>query len=654
MHMSKLFSKCSVFVLVLGLFGATSTQVFGQDWSGAVQLNRGNLWRTIEATTGHPWQSGFNRIHKFDYPGRAEPGAEDVPHYQLLNYEYAYGFYVWANLDGEAEHFKFRSAWFDRVGTGPPPEFMVPLESIEITNNFGLQDPSIPAEQVASAKFRLTQFGLDVAWRSMVWSYPKYDDFIITEYTITNTGEHDVTNFRFAPYATTAIGVRGNDDDYDYDLDREAWYVHDGRSWDDQGDPVEFEFGSTSSDKGDPIDIENPNSVTSHFQAPQYFSMQWTDTSPKSDPGEPDHINFVGGGAEAGPTNRNPLFGDDPQEWFLDAMTYDEPLPAMTEEGTPIAGGRTRTRFDRTPSYIVSTGPYHIPQGESIKLVLVQAAGMMSMERVVAGGEENQAHLIDGRDSLWANMDAAKELIDNNYNISSHPPVTPTHGMGSLEIAELGGRIKIQWPQFPSGYQDPSSGVNDFAGFRVYRSTFRQNGPWNLIADIPKGSAELEDGLVTYVDDEVLVGSPQFYAVTSYDTEGLESGVVNANPLPVAAKWQSTNDLEQVLVYPNPFKLHSRIPENRYQLDFVNIPGRAEIRIYTLAGSLVFEAEHDDGSGDATWTRSTTDSGEPITAARMVNQFHQAIMPGIYIYQVENLVEGHEGETRTGKFVIIK
>ncbi len=44
-------------------------------------------------------------------------------------------------------------------------------------------------------------------------------------------------------------------------------------------------------------------------------------------------------------------------------------------------------------------------------------------------------------------------------------------------------------PRSPRTYRDPLSGQNDFAGYRVYRSTYFTIGPWTLVADIKKDSA---------------------------------------------------------------------------------------------------------------------------------------------------------------------
>ncbi len=669
--MNKFKTKIQIIFVLLFLY-LIPGQAFSQTWEGDVDLNRGKLWATFEAVSGFPWgtiATGL-RVHAYDYPGHNQPERKEVNHFPLVTNSDP-GFFVWANVNDVPTLFRYSSTRFHRTGTGPPANYLLPLKSIQLIENYGLEDPTIPAEQIATAKVKLVMFDMDMEWRAMAWSYPKYDDFIIMEYEFTNASDNTITNFRFAPSLPIVIGSSGADEDYEWDEEHQAFYFHDGRRWDENDNPVVFNYGLTNSDLGDPADIHAPAAVTHEFTAAQYFTVYWIDKPEKSDPTEPDHMNIVdkSNRAAGGAENRNPGFESDPLEWSLEAITYDQPKPPTTEEGDPIAGGVPRTKYDRNPVYIYSTGPYSFAPGETKKFVYVVAAGMMDMEQVVAGGKENEAKLIEGKTHLWENVDAAIELYNNDYKVPN-PPLTPTNGMGTLELTSLPGAVKIQWPEYPSDYVDPDYNINDFAGYRVYRSSFLQDGPWNLLADISKGSETIEGGMVTYVDQGLNPGSPYYYAVSAYDTghdspwppdpsitslPSLESGLVNANDVPVYAFWPSNNDFsEQVLVYPNPFRLNSGIPDFRWRVDFVNIPGKCKIRIYTLNADLVIEMEHDDGSGDASWIKSTTEDGRTSNINWMVTQYNQSVSPGIYFFQVENLVPGHEGEIKSGKFVIIK
>ncbi|MFQ6114792.1 MAG: hypothetical protein ACE5NG_12050, partial [bacterium] len=557
-----------------------------------------------------------------------------------------------------------------------------------LITNYNMQDPTLLAEEIVTGANMINEYGVEMHFKAMAWSYPEYDDFIIYEYVFRNTGSHQITNFRFAPTAELSIatpigwsiGFWLDDDDYEWDIEHQAFYFHDGRVWDDQGQPVDYAYGMTQSDLGDPADLEAPAAINHEFQSPQYFTYYWLDKPEKSDPNERDHMNIVDKGnlnqqwnrVQEDPMNDNPEVDFDPDDYILAALKYDQPLPPTTEDGQSLAEVAAslglsiapRTLYERQIDYLYATGPYDLPPGGELKFVMVAACGMMDFERVTTGGVENEDHLKDGADSLWAHVDAAVELYSRGYECPDPPP-TPTNGMNSLTITptSTAQKIKIQWPPISDNYVDPDYGVNDFAGYRVYRSTFRNVGPWKLIADIPKGQETIENGMVTY-EDEAILGVAYYYGVTSYDTghnepwppdpsvtslPSLESGLVNANSEPVYAMAATSDNLNDVRVYPNPFRQHSQLRGvgEELRLEFVNIPAKCTIRIYTLAGELVQTIEHDDGSGDESW-------GSRALGDYQVSRFLQYVAPGTYLFHVESHVSGHEGESKIGKFVIIK
>jgi hypothetical protein len=630
-------------------------------------LTRGKLWARIWNTSavGQPTLGG-QEFYKFDYPGHLL-GADINDHYGMCEWS---GYIAWADVDGVGKPFRVCMAY------DPNPTYIAAIDRATLVKNYNMEDPFNPAEEMITGSHLLTEYGVEMHFQAMAWSYPKYDDFIIFEYVFKNTGSHQITNFRFAPTAELSIaqpigGFWSDDDDYEWDVDHQAFYFHDGRWWDSENDEwVEYQYGLTQSDLGDPADLGAPAAINHEFQSPQYFTYYWLDKPVKSDPGEPDHMNIVDKGnlnqqwnrVQEDPLNDNPEVDFDPDEYILTALTYDQPPPLTTEDGTPIAGGRAPSDFEHQIDYIYSTGPYDIPPGSEIKFVMVAACGMMDYARVAAGGVENEAHLKDGADSLWKNIDAAIELYQRNYALP-HPPPTPTDGMNSLTLTSQPGGIKIQWPPIED-YLDPDYNEDDLAGYRVYQSTFRNIGPWTLITDIAKDAVVIENDMISYVDEGLNQGVGYYYGVTSYDTghdqpwppdptvmslPSLESGLVNVNAEPVYPIAAPSNDFDQVRVYPNPFNQHSQLRGSGedYRLEFVNIPSKCTIRIYTLAADLVQTIEHDDGTGDEAW-------GSRALGDYQVNRFLQYVAPGVYLFHVESHVAGHEGESKIGKFVIIK
>ena len=84
-----------------------------------------------------------------------------------------------------------------------------------------------------------------------------------------------------------------------------------------------------------------------------------------------------------------------------------------------------------------------------------------------------------------------------------------------------------------------------------------------------------------------------------------------------------TADLEQILVVPNPYR-GSEVWDQpgQSELHFINLPAVATIKIYTAAGDLVRQLEHNDSVHDfARWD--------------LKNAAGQAVASGIYVYRVE-------------------
>jgi hypothetical protein len=284
-------------------------------------------------------------------------------------------------------------------------------------------------------------------------------------------------------------------------------------------------------------------------------------------------------------------------------------------------------------------------------LVFAEVMGEMDRARIVAGGVENIDLLATASlDSLINNVQAAKELFARGLMPEKHPPMTPTNGENSLSLTTEPGRIIIEWPPIPDTYRDPGAGVNDFAGYRVYRSTYFTIGPWTLVADIPKDAAEIVNGMVRYVDEDRPSGVGNYYCVTSYDTEGLESGKVNNNRFPIYPLRAPNEEFPRnVYVVPNPFRQHSGLVGSgeRFRIEFINIPAICMIKIYTLTGDLVREIEHNDGSGSEAW-------GSILRLDYQLSQWALGVAPGVYIYLVESRVPDHVGEKFIGKLAIIK
>ncbi len=175
---------------------------------------------------------------------------------------------------------------------------------------------------------------------------------------------------------------------------------------------------------------------------------------------------------------------------------------------------------------------------------------------------------------------------------------------------------------------------------------------------------------------------PRWYAVTAYDfgdfrtgTEPLESART-ANAVSLAP---SGSARKPVRVVPNPYRMDADYtrpfmagsgpdenaggylswenqddgtpeywPQQDRRIEFVNLPARCLIRIYTLAGDLVQIVPHNvAGDTDRYWSSVHSESWD------LNNRNYQIVSSGLYFYSVEDLTEEGQGRIQTGKFVIV-
>jgi hypothetical protein len=127
----------------------------------------------------------------------------------------------------------------------------------------------------------------------------------------------------------------------------------------------------------------------------------------------------------------------------------------------------------------------------------------------------------------------------------------------------------------------------------------------------------------------------------------------------------SDADLSKVKVVPNPYIASSFLDQSPTQrrIEFINLPDRCTIRIFTLGGNLVNVLNHigsnRSGWGNYTdWDRLTLSQPKVMTGFdnhsgtepwNLRNRFGQTVASGLYFYHVTDT----QGKTVTGKFYVI-
>jgi hypothetical protein len=613
---------------------------------GKQTLKRGKLWATVwnSLQYGDPTETS-NAYHTLDYPGYSKGTRVD----DALNYAEAAGYAIYGVRNGIAGSFTINSRF------APSGQFIFPIEEALLTKNYNLASPGTPGEEIVTGAHHINALNVDVSRRSMVWSYPGYDSFIIHEVTITNNDFGDVTELffgqRYGVRVTQRSGTRG-DEKFGWDNENQTFYFYDHWSfrWEDEV-PVTWRYGvgPERGDIADARDIHEQGSREHELDAAGYFAAIVLDSA--NGHVYQNILEHVGQGVTEGAPREDIMFIQevDPPSRFREVMSHQQ--PRLSWDSARATGKEGGNKYERRPEFLVSVGGLTLPSFGTVKLVFAEVVGEMSRKKIVEGGVPNIDLLaIASKDSLIAHVKTARQLYKNFYMPSYHPPATPTDGENSLKLTPGAGEVIIEWPPIPESYKDPVKQVNDFAGYKVYRSTYFTIGPWELVATIPKASANVVNGMVRYVDAGLPYGVGNYYCVTSYDTDGYESGKVNNNRFPVYPYRPSNPEFPRnVYVVPNPFRQHSRLTGagEQYRMEFIGIPGQCNIKIYTLVGDLVQEINHDDGSGSAAW-------GSVTKLDYQLNKWTLGVSPGVYLYRVESRVPGHEGESYIGKFAIVK
>lgn len=180
----------------------------------------------------------------------------------------------------------------------------------------------------------------------------------------------------------------------------------------------------------------------------------------------------------------------------------------------------------------------------------------------------------------------------------------------------------------------------------------RQSQPWFS----PEGAVAclgtridlpLESNELFWYDCAADNGFTYYYAVTTFDrgynvasgSQGLvkfdNCPVAGGTPYPCADQMvplkvevSPQNNLYNVYAVPNPYRTGgSRLTSANYhnfpddKIRFVNVPAHCQIKVYTVAGDLVWEAQHDGPGGDIEWD--------------VTNRNSQPVASGVYIYRVE-------------------
>jgi hypothetical protein len=310
---------------------------------------------------------------------------------------------------------------------------------------------------------------------------------------------------------------------------------------------------------------------------------------------------------------------------------------------------------------VVSAGPFpEMAPGDSIVFVCA-----------FLGGTD--------RSSLIQSVEWAQRAFDNSYILPS-PPQPPRY-----KIKPAQGRISILWDDYPEDKLDPFYQVPDFEGYRLYvtRIEGATTEEFDLVREIDiidgigydtgleslRDSTVISDTLYNYRFDidNVKDGFKYWVALTSYDrgmpdegVESMESGIRATRVLTIPGT-PPAEDGTEASVFPNPYRgeaVWDGTRDREKYIWFINLPARATIRIYSLAGDLVKTIDFDGSTYDASDVQGLRTALERnvavpggICAWDLITDEDQAIATGLYIYSIENR---ETGSNQRGKFMVIR
>ena len=265
------------------------------------------------------------------------------------------------------------------------------------------------------------------------------------------------------------------------------------------------------------------------------------------------------------------------------------------------------------------------------------------------------------------------------------PPPSP-----NLLVVPGDGKVVLYWDNASEEFEDPITREKDFEGYRIYSATKTPASKDNntLLAQFDKvdnlgydtGFAAIRvDTLIggkhysyRFTNNNLLTGWPGAYwfAVTAFDQgnpknnlPSLESSILENMTYAVAGPQAQTSAARApVSVFPNPYRaqaLWDGSGDREKMLWFINLPVHAQVRIYTLAGDVVDEFNHNGETYRGQDVRlmaeriggNNTVLPGGMHAWDLISAYDQAIATGLYFFSVEDL---DTGEIQTGKFVVIK
>lgn len=680
--------------LVIILFLGTQLVTYGQFKN--VWMSAGSLHNWYSEIGSELEESGFLRTQQF--------GMQWPAIYNYQDAQAARGMWIGAKdfTDDKGQFFPFKVC---TVGPRQPqfyPFFPLKFElkakfantNVSVNGNLSYQknveidkvDPTLPFDRMIDNVIN-SQLGITVNRKILQFAQQYNDNYIVYEYTFTNTGNTDADSeielpnnivkdayfwFTYRNSVNKSVryvignasgwgintmndtrgdGVKADpvNERYRASFSWHGFFPGKDVSYDNIGGPI-WALNATAAGFNDRADTVGRlggsafiGTVTLH--ADKSASEKVDDLN---QPRTTDYINsdhsLLLAGANALNTDRMT------QEYALMAAGRKTPRHAdAVEPSGDFAIQKTAPNVGNASggiSYNTGYGPYTLKHGESIRIVIAEAMNGIGRKQQLETGirfkrnqitaEAKNRIVMQGKDSLMLTFKRATEAFKANWKIPQ-PPMPPT----SFDVNSGGDRISLKWDVATNDPNPPTA-------FRIYRALGNVDSAYTMIYETKSASER------SYDDKALVRGFNYYYYITAVGAPQaggpgtpagrLESGRYFTQTYdPANLQRQAGEKLSDIRIVPNPFNASAagkvRFPGtiDEDKIAFYNIPGECTIRIYTEIGELIKTIEHTNGSGDEYWYQITSSN--------------QIIVSGIYIAVI---TDKKTGENHIAKFAIIR
>jgi hypothetical protein len=540
----------------------------------------------------------------------------------------------------------------------------------------------------------LVPMNLSVNMRALNWNFKFSDFFVIVDFTVINKGTEILDSVHVALWNNTVVrninvtpaGAGGS-----------AFFAQGGNGY------MDSLIMAYCYDRSGDLGFTESYIGQRFLGANDKFGFH----HPYNDPTFKHHYNAWQFNATSDPVFFAP--SDDAQRYDKLTLGLND-LPNWTG-GTNNLQNQLNQSGNR--SDLVSVGPFrNFAPGDTINFTFAYV-----MAKKNEDGLPNSDNNVNQRQNLINNSNWAQVAYlgeDKNFNgildagedldgdgkitrfILPSPPATP-----KTKILAKGNQIEIYWQNNAEASIDPITQIQDFEGYKLYLSKvgFDISGTSDIsndlkeIAhfDLPDNPYSFNTGLnkiklaspieiegiiyhYKYVVDKLLSGWQYAVAVTAFDRgnpeTNLESLETNprANNFRVFAGTPPNEDMQAnaPFVYPNPYYLgaswegKSSFQQESRKLIFANLPKRCVIRIFTPAGDLIDEIEHNESyrGEDIRWFKTFGSEDPQLNifsggehAWDLLSAQTQIIARGLYIFTI---TDTENNQFFKGKFLIIK